>query len=581
MNNKKRTNCIRKITAAVLVVCMTLTLCGCRQTPVLQKIVYSLSGPVDEQQQRTNNNENNDQTDPNLPSKSDDKTGEVERDFDYTVPVKGDQYSPLQADDEVYGNTREERSVAQTQKTSSQNEIADTDDVGSVEENEILAALEQNLREIVDATEQSVKIPQNVEKVSAVGAAALYVEMLGGRGRLAATSEDFKTNPIAAAAFGQEEIDSTAALWTKDGSTALGSKAFEQLVEIVRPEVCFVVSQEESFSDQQLADLAEEDIYIITLPKLNTTENIFRAVDIIAQVLEYNSDDEETTAAEIAAEYKKWYTETVNGALEKDRLFSGYEKIDFNNDCYANYTTKINDDANTDGYYTLYISDWDEGASYAVSTGTTEIFAGTGMAIAPSGYSTTPLAYYMSLGGMCNTAALSADLFTEMFWYVSPLTPASMAVNKNAGTWDRGVNKTLTEIDSDTRLGSKNFNIVIAGSNTVRERLVEEYNAEMSLWKNYGLRTINEISGYGIIHNSGFIYSNVVGEYTVAVNPCGAGKWTEGSPEAPLEILWINSLCYGDYDEEYIRSEIADFYSRFYRCQLTDKDIDRILAGAQ
>ena len=124
----------------LLAICCLGMLSGCREAPVLQQIIYSLSAPVDENQQRTNNDENNELTDPRLPSKSQNESSDVERDFDYTVPVKGTENNPLEADDEVFGNTREERSAAQTHKSSSQDQVAETDEVGAVEENEILSA---------------------------------------------------------------------------------------------------------------------------------------------------------------------------------------------------------------------------------------------------------------------------------------------------------------------------------------------------------------------------------------------------------------------------------------------------------
>ncbi len=577
---KNRMARIVKLVSIVLIFVMIFSLSGCREAPILQQIIYTQNAEIDEDQQKTNNDEDNLIIDYKIASHDENEDSDVQRDFNYNVPVKGEDDNEMEADDEVYAKTREERSPAPVKKTTSQNEVSDTDEVGSVEEDEILSDLDKNLREIVDATEKPVDIPKDVDTVAAVGDVAVYVEMLGGTGRLVATSESFSDNELAATVFGSTEVENVASLWSKTGSTPISDESFRQLVDVVRPEVCFVVSEQESFTDEQLGELSEKNIYVITLPKLNTISNIQRAVELIGEVLGDKSDEEgKKNAPAVAKEYISWMNNIIAGQVANERTFSGPGKVDFNNDCYATYTTITNEDAQDIGQYTLYISDWDEGASYTIATGATDIASGVGLAIAPSGYSTTPTAYFMSLAGVCNTAALSADLFIQQNWYVSPLTPTTFSVSKNAGVWDKDINKTLTEIDSKTRLGSENFKKVIVASKRIKDAIEADKKSEYGLWKNYGFKIVNQVTGYGFVHDSTFIFSNVIDEYDVIVNPCGAGSWASGSPEAPLESIWTNAVFTGDYTIEDVKSEITQFYTHFYGYTPNDTVIEKILGG--
>ena len=571
---------VRRFGIFVMLTFIMCLFCSCRDIPVLKKTYYSLDAPIDEDKHRTNNDEDNELIDYKIPAKAQDESSDVQRDMDYSVPIKGNEKNPLKADDEVFGETREERSEARTRKTSAQSEISDdSNETGSSEENEILSSSKVDLREIIDANDKHVKIPSNVEKVSAVGDAALYVEMLGGTGRLVASSDDLKNSKMAARVFGQEEIHNIAALWSGNGSTPLSDRAFKQLLEVARPEVCFVCSGAETFSDVQLEKLSEEEVYVITLPKLNNTENIKKAVNIIAQVLGDRSEEGGLDALSIAEEYSAWLDSVIKEGLSKKRLFSGPDKIDFNNDSYINYTTLKNEDAADTGDYTIFVSDWDDGASYTVSSGSNVITRGDGMAIAASGYSTTPLAYYMSIGGLCNTSALSADLFHEQYWYVSPLVPYSMSISENAGVWNKQVNKSISSVTGKDSLGAENFKYVIAANKKIKKNIEDDKEKEYGLWKSYGFQDSHGVTGYGMVIDSTFIYSNVIGDYEVLVNPCGAGRWTSGSPEAALEVYWVNGLLWGDFSHEYINEKIKDFYKEFYRYELSSDEIKMILRG--
>lgn len=567
-------NSARRIISIILLFALMLTLTSCRESPVLQQRVYTQNAEVDPNQQSHDNREDHEIEDKDISSKKEQDEADRKTEFDYSKPTEGNKTTPVDSSKDMNDNSNQ-----QNNNSSQENQPA-----GEQQDLVKPTSDDRVLRQIVDASGQQVDIPVDVDTVTAVGDVALYVEMLGGKNRLVASSESFTGNEYASTVFGSGEMSKVSTLWTKRGSTAMTDESFKQLLRL-DPDVCFIVSGDTTFSDAQIQQLKEWYISVVTLPKLGTTTDIKKAVDIIADVLgDKSAETGKKNAHSVASQYKDWMDRILTSVEEKDHVFGGANKIDFDVAYDRGYTQ--NDDCADTGFYTLYISDWDESAHYVVGTDAYVIFEGTGMAVARTGYSTSPLTYYLSLGGVCNAGAITRNVFSEQDFHVTPLFPTSFSISNSKykvwRLWKEYWRELSGTTDSSTYMGTAKYNKIIVASQDIKTKLDAEINASgYSLWKNYGLQNVNGTTGYGFVYNNAIVYSNMQGSCETIVNPSGVGSWTNGSPESPLEAMWASHIFSGDYDVAAIKSEISAFYETFYGYRPTDAVMTRVLAGAQ
>ncbi len=563
-NVKRNKKCsLKKSTALLLIIAMLCSFSACRQSPVLVQKVYTNNQKTDDDKQKHNNDEKNDLEDENISTRKNKDDAKNENDYQHSLPQGGQEKNPNEAD-KTKANEEKEKNV-------------------TTEEDPILKPTKDRtkLRQVVDASGEKVDIPEDVDTVAALDTVAQYVEMLGGRGRVAATSQSFKNSDFVSAVFGSKEINSIPALWSGKGDNGITDENFNKLLEI-NPEVCLVESGHTYFTDNQLKKLSEKKIFIVTVPALATTENIKITVSILAEVLGDKSAEEgKNNASSVADKYIRWLNKIENKALGFERGFSGVNRYDFNYASTRKIPNRVNENMQTDGFYTLFVSSWDEDATYQVCTDARTIFSGTGMASATLGFGMeTPISYYLSVGGACNTAALKGDPLRMSIYhsYLSPLLPTVMKVS-GADTFSNDINNSLFTI-SNTSLGNDKFNKIIASSNKVADKVKLSAQSANGLWKYYPKQTINSLTGNYNTENEGVtIPSSICGEYTVYVSPSGVGEWASGAPESPLEMLWANMIFYGDCSKEDLKGETKDFYSKFYNYSLSDAAFDRVLTG--
>lgn len=564
---------IRRIVSIILLFSLMLTLTACRESPVLQQRVYTQNAEIDPDQQNHDNDQDHEIEDMDISSKKEQDQADRKTEFDYSKPTEGTNTAPVDSSKDMNDNSNQDNDDS-------------SEDQPAGEQQDLVKPTSDDrvLRQIVDASGKQVEIPVDVDTVTAVGDVALYVEMLGGDDRLLASSESFTQNTYAKTVFGASEVSDVSTLWTKRGTTAMTDVNFKKLLKL-DPDVCFIVSGDTTFTDAQIKELGEWYISVVTLPKLGTTKDIQKAIDIIAEVLgDKSAETGKKNAPSVASQYKDWMDRILSSVEEKDHVFGGANKIDFDVAYKKGYTQ--NDDCADTGSYTLFISDWDETAHYTVGTDAYVIFEGTGMAVARTGYSTSPLTYYLSLGGACNTAAIARNVFSEQDLHVTTLFPTSFSItNSGYKKWDlwNDYKEDFTKTtDNATRIGSSSFNKIIVASKDIKNRIDAEINASgYSLWKNYGFQNVNGTTGYGFIYNNTIVYSNMQGACETVVNPSGVGSWTTGSPESPLEAMWASNIFSGDYDLTAIKSEISAFYETFYGYKPTDSVLTSILSGAE
>lgn len=583
-------NRIRWRKTALLLIFIILTcvsLSGCRESHVLEQKVYTQDQPVDYENDvdEINNDEDNTEEDEEISSLAEQDESRMEREQQDVRAVRGpgssrDTTAKLQYDQ------GSQQSGETTGAGGGEGDSTQTVPAGTTDKPGINPTGEEEQREVVDPNGEVVDPPENLSLVTAVGETAALVEMLGGKGRLAASSESFTGNYWAQTVF-QEDMANIQTLWSGKGSEALSGDAFQALLAL-QPAACIVNSGDYTFTDDQLAQLAASGIETVTLPKLNNLENIESTVRLLGQILGDQSAGGGTNAPAIAEEYCKW----AEGIIQKvDNAVDSfnYGGIDFSKDRYALRQDTYTDTETETGLYTLFISDWDGSASYRLFSGSYQTLAGNGVAIAPSGYSTTPLSYYLSEAGVVNTAAVAPDSFSLKYWYVNPLDPSTrvMDIQGAAGTV---TNRFLTVINDQTSdgttgsrvyLGEERFPAIVAASQAVRSA-IESNKASGSMWTPYPVETSSDgkVSGYGFREEQGQIVSTTIhGDYSIYVLPDGVGSWNYGSAEGVMASMWAASKFCGAFQEQDLKQEIADFYSAFYGYSLNDGQLSQILAG--
>ncbi len=75
------------------------------------------------------------------------------------------------------------------------------------------------------------------------------------------------------------------------------------------------------------------------------------------------------------------------------------------------------------------------------------------------------------------------------------------------------------------------------------------------------------------------VQSTIVGEYEIYVNPYGVGCWADGSAESVLESVWAAQIFHGAYTQEELEQTVREFYSSFYRYDLSAAELAAILSG--
>lgn len=132
---------------------------------------------------------------------------------------------------------------------------------------------------------------------------------------------------------------------------------------------------------------------------------------------------------------------------------------------------------------------------------------------------------------------------------------------------------TLTE-----GLGSSSYPAIIAVSSEVKNA-IQQSKANNGMWKVYDFDENNRFRCFEDVDGA-YIWSVISGDYDIYVNPSGLGDWIGGSAESVLETVWIGNMFHDKaFTDEELNNYLRQFYSSFYRCDLTDSQIGRILAG--
>ncbi len=548
-----------------LILLLAFALCGCRESRVIEEILYSQAAEdIDLQNQIkvSNNDENNQQKNEKIEEKKKDDT-QRERDRKRKTPLKGDGDSKGTASKAKHDSNSENKNKADDKSNQGGKDKGkgkdgaggrpdkpqDGDGTGG-------ATNDPNGRKIVDASGSTVKVPKNVDSVTATGEAAVIVQMLGGKGALMASSSDFLSSSLAQSVFGSEGIAKVKSAWDGDGSSAMSESNFQQLLK-KKPDVCFSISGQTTFSDSQLSRLKEKKIAVVTLPEMNSQDEVSQSVTIVGEVLGNKSGKGGTNAPKEARRYNAYCKDLVKEVKGK---VGG-------------------------SVYTLFLSDWDEDAHYKLSSGSKITAEGNGVAVTPTAQQAGLVSEYLGVGGAKNSA-VTYNSRDKSYWYVSPLAPTTRTMHISgsmASSTAQGVN--LTQMNNEDYLGQSGFPGIVVADKEVKRGLEKDRNkgGNNSLWKNYGKVSAssgNVRNGYGFLDEDGSIVSTTIrDDYDIHVNPSGVGDWTGGSVESVLESVWAANIFHNAYSDSQLKAKIKEFYQKFYRHKLTDSEYAKIIAG--
>ncbi|MBQ9014641.1 MAG: hypothetical protein IJ109_00840 [Firmicutes bacterium] len=404
-------------------------------------------------------------------------------------------------------------------------------------------------RQVYDDDGNVVDLPEDVNSVVAAGNAGVITQMLGGKDILKGSSASVTASPLAQSVFADEGLAAARSYWDGEGASPMDSASFKELLAS-KPDVC--VGNGASFSDNQIASLKKAGIAYVSIPALDTPEHIEKAVSIIGKMLGDRSSGGGVNAKKLASDYAEYcadLTASVGRAAgnSADRCFS------------------------------LYVVGWDPSATFSIPG----VLQESGVAYTSAGG--RPVSDYMRIGGVTdNTMSYQMSAATD--YAIIPLNinvESNPSVSNGLSLLRKTDNNSFVR-NSSYNLGDGSFQWIIADSEYTRECI--EYSAATGgIWTPFPRVTASSggtsVTDYGFLAGNRIVRTNLRGDYQVAVNPSGVGSWADGSCESVLECIWTAWRIAGVCSESDVRNEIRTFYSTFYRHDLSDGEIDAILAG--
>lgn len=540
-------------------------LTSCRSSPVLQQVIYTYTAPsVDEEQEQLDpedegreddrfENEERDTADTIRDTTQDEGLEDDRGDGEHSMQTEYDSAKPgdTAADDQPagQGTAREPETSAQPETTPAETDNgaapgSDNPGNGGGEEPQPLetAGETRTYKQVVDATGESVEVPEDVGTVTALGAAGQMVEMLGGSGRLVGADGVFLSSGLARSAF--EDLGGVNSYWQTGGS-GISDADFASLVA-AKPDVCFAFSGQSTFTNAQVEQLGENGISYVVLPALSSAENLKLAVSIVGQVLGGE-------AVELAAEYADWVDGVISDVSSRT---AGTE------------------------YVTLYLSQWDSDATYHLSeeyTPGTIATDGTGMAVAYSPLKAQLVSTFLSAAHLTNESTNILSRYRESTGiYVAPMFHQFNAtVSGSRGVYYATGIPTAYDLfvshqAADSvyyQLGWREiFPAIIVADSSIRSQIESCY-----FWQ------YHECNAAGYVEEGGQnLYRGVAGNYEIYVNPQGMCSWAEGSLESPLEAYWAACKFTGAYSMDEVKEKTRSFYRQFFGVSLSDSQLTEI-----
>ncbi len=579
----------------VLCVVLIVFLAGCRPSPVLEQIIYEQNHEVDPDTETKTMNDDleNEEPDENIPSREtvddseqtkgealtaalagdSDTSDDVDAVYDVVYTPSGDLSEPDEANptegsasEKATGSTEaggeeggsvssgEEGDEPGTEGASGEEaqggESGDAEqqdggngdlDDGAESGDGYSPGESTEPKRVTDAAGREIELPENVGTVTAVGEVATIVEMLGGNNRLLASSSSFFENDLAQQAFASQGAGSVYCWWDGDGSST-ECYNLSALVE-AHPDVCFEISGQNTFTNEQLTTLDESGIIYVVLWPLDSITNIQNDVTLVGQVLGNNADYG-VNSESIASDYNNWTNNVINQSS------GGSAKA------------------------TAYIGRWERQAHWKIyrSSGILAEADGAPVGMGSSG------AFKDCLDQVNVTNTCVNNYFVEPLYtiYWGPDITRTETARYNVAV------NSLYSDDLGVYLGNAAFPALIVADSSIRDEIL---NWDYGTYGYYHWRIgeyVSVESGSGRVWAYGFddgtgtgnlLSTHIAGEYDVLVNPDGLGSWMNGSVETPLEVAWLGCKFQNNVSLDQVRSWVDEFYSTFYHYNVNNSYI--------
>lgn len=526
----------------MLCLVMIFSLTGCRFSPVIQQILYTMQAEeINEDQQKIENDEDAKKKDEDL-SKQEDDESNVERtpeqqaaydefinNYDFSsTDLNYDQNSSNdnQTTTNTNGGTGNNGDGTQSNNDKTDASIDDSNDDNNGNQTNSDPDVDSDaLKYIVDANGTTQAIPENVEYVTAVGPAATIVEMVNSKGNaLVGTSANFLNNSISRSLFSLSNVSSW---WSGDGTSPISNSNFNSLLAS-NVDVCFEISGQSTFTSSQIQQLKSKGIGYVVLPSLTSIQNLKDAVEIVSIAFGTNAK------SGISSQYASWVDRTLS-------LANGGAS------CYS-----------------LYIAEWRDDVSYTFTGGDYYLTpnssgSGSGVAIAWTTRKAQIMSTMMSRANVTNTSTASTRFnatdnvyVTPMFHQFIPTFSGNTANCQYYNVQGIAISKDWFVTQDNIMLGSSSsFNKIIVANSTIRSKIQGSY-----YWK-------YQLNSNGFVNNTK-LYSSIGGNYSILVAPSGINSWAEGSIESPLMALWVGNQISGSVSSSTLNSQIQNFYSTFF-----------------
>ncbi|MBO4915190.1 MAG: hypothetical protein J5449_08285 [Oscillospiraceae bacterium] len=561
-----KSKALRALAAVLAVIMLCLSLSACRESPVLHEIIYEYSAPIVDEEEQMLAPEDDGEEDEQFENEERDDT-ETERDVEDNISIEDpndpeptengsvdvnqneNSENDWQSQDKPTEPSQNEDTEGGTEKENETEEGSGGEGEGEGETPEEIPGDPQSLRQIVDATGELVDIPEQVDTVTANRWAAQMVEIVGGAGRLVGTNSSLLNSSLAWAAF--SDLGSVESMWSGSGSWLISDDSFAKLLEL-KPQVCFTISGDYNFTDDQLEQLQKAGVYRVVLPSLRSADALCQAVNIVASVMGTSSTGADS--ASIAAAYSTWV-----------------DKV------YSDVSGTVPDDCTS-----LYIADWDSGASYVLNNTKGVIEPeGSGLAMAYSPIKNQLISTFMRAAGIVNESTRIMSSHTaSSYVYVAPMFHQfDPAVSENSATYYSGAGEYGSAFDlfvarmiTDTlyyQLGSTSFPAIVVADSSIKYEIENNW-----FWQYHA----TDGNGYIDVEGEQF-YCGVIGEYSIYVNPYGMCSWADGSVESPLEAYWLSSKFGTTYTLDDVKTFTNDFYQQFFGVSLSDGQLADIFGG--
>lgn len=608
-SEKRQQTWIRRAAVYILLAVMVLGTTGCKQSDVLFHTTYNQKAEQkSDDDQLVDNNEEHEDVNQDLSSKEEREEAEKNRGYENTEAVQNEKNdtdteaaqtvnSPVANDRRNGSSNTGTASFSSPGNDSSQNNQSDNagsgngsgsgnsgaqlgggvggsegsgsggsgggEGEGSGEENNA----GENENEAEQAGETGEKLYAS-DTVFAAGEAALLTQMIGGSGAL--MGADAAEINAMAQYFPSEELSGIIPIF--DVSGMMDMAAIDAMTTL--PTYCLLDTS--NYTEAVQSAMNSCGITCIVLDFHNAS-GILNAVETVKETL---GTELAKTNASI---YTTLFNEILSAAEQKIGTFSEND-INFDNTFNASRKKDLSSSC-TNGKYTLLVTGWDYGESltFTKTNGWSRTFSG--LAIATRGYTDSPASYFMQRAGTLNKGATTV-LYTDYTpVYINPLrTVVHGAALSGSGTLSLenqdSVNhhEQLNESTLTEGLGSSSYPAIIAVSSEVKNA-IQQSKANNGMWKVYDFDENNRFRCFEDVDGA-YIWSVISGDYDIYVNPSGLGDWIGGSAESVLETVWIGNMFHDKaFTDEELNNYLRQFYSSFYRCDLTDYQIGRILAG--